>query len=586
MSVLLGPDDLVVRFVSGNGSGSGTDSNEGLEILRCTGEGNGKVGIGDEFGITTGLRPQRRLHVHDPGTSNITNAQLRLCQKFNLTFTDFRTTTNGNLYLNMTGNQQRVGIEEENPLEVLDVKGNGRFQNIPSTAANCVILGETVTVGTAADNRLKRLDFNGNSNSYLAGNGTWQSFLLSACEWNVTSGDLTMGYIGACNLGKVGIGLSTPDAKLTVLHLGTGTTERGVRVNSSGGTVLNYGIDVISSGPDIVYGVAAEAVGIGKTFGGQFTATASSSGGIPEAIGCLGRATNNVGSATQTGVLGNAAFGKYNTGVKGAALGSATSITSIGVYGEATGSGALWAMWSQGSSYISGGTWQSSDAMLKENISPINNALEIITQLEPKSYTFRTEEFPQLNLPSEIQYGVVAQELESILPNLVRDCISPEKRDSVGNIIAESVSFKAVNYVELIPILLQALKDQQQQINSMQNQLTACCNASENTRNKPVDDSTLEQDVVLRSIESIILNQNVPNPFAEQTTIQYSIDTDFNRAQILFYDTNGKLIQTSDIKSKGAGQINVFADDLTSGIYSYVLVVDGKVVDTKKMIRK
>ncbi len=36
---------------------------------------------------------------------------------------------------------------------------------------------------------------------------------------------------------------------------------------------------------------------------------------------------------------------------------------------------------------------------------------------------------------------------------------------------------------------------------------------------------------------------------------------------------------------KGKGSLNVFANDLTNGVYTYTLVVDGKVIDTKKMIK-
>jgi trimeric autotransporter adhesin len=85
---------------------------------------------------------------------------------------------------------------------------------------------------------------------------------------------------------------------------------------------------------------------------------------------------------------------------------------------------------------------------------------------------------------------------------------------------------------------------------------------------------------------SIVLNQNVPNPFAEQTTISYSINEDFSKAQILFYDANDRLIQVTDIAGKGFVQLSIFADDLTTGVYSYALVVDGKVIETKKIVKE
>jgi len=88
------------------------------------------------------------------------------------------------------------------------------------------------------------------------------------------------------------------------------------------------------------------------------------------------------------------------------------------------------------------------------------------------------------------------------------------------------------------------------------------------------------------NVNSVVLNQNQPNPFAEQTIITYSIPQTANSAQILFYDMNGKQINSVTITAKGAGQLNVYANDLSNGTYSYTLIVDGGVIDTKKMIKQ
>lgn len=78
----------------------------------------------------------------------------------------------------------------------------------------------------------------------------------------------------------------------------------------------------------------------------------------------------------------------------------------------------------------------------------------------------------------------------------------------------------------------------------------------------------------------------VPNPFAEQTVITYNIPQNTGFAQLLFYDMNGRQIKAVDITTKGKGQLNVFANDLTNGIYSYTLIVDGRIIDTKKMVKQ
>ncbi len=83
-----------------------------------------------------------------------------------------------------------------------------------------------------------------------------------------------------------------------------------------------------------------------------------------------------------------------------------------------------------------------------------------------------------------------------------------------------------------------------------------------------------------------MLNQNVPNPFAEQTVITYNIPEKYNFAQILFKTIEGKIIRTVDIDKKGQGRLNVFANDLSNGLYLYTLIVDGKIIDSKKMVKE
>jgi hypothetical protein len=58
------------------------------------------------------------------------------------------------------------------------------------------------------------------------------------------------------------------------------------------------------------------------------------------------------------------------------------------------------------------------------------------------------------------------------------------------------------------------------------------------------------------------------------------------KAQIHFYDANGKLINSVEIQERGLGQINVFANDLSTGMYTYTLVADGQIVATKKMMKQ
>jgi len=99
--------------------------------------------------------------------------------------------------------------------------------------------------------------------------------------------------------------------------------------------------------------------------------------------------------------------------------------------------------------------------------------------------------------------------------------------------------------------------------------------------------------VTLSDRPNIVLNQNSPNPFAEQTTITYKIPNTAKTAKIIFHDAHGALMKVVDITSSrsrsdnenegipqcsGEGQMFVFGDDLSDGLYTYALVIDEKTV--------
>ncbi len=134
----------------------------------------------------------------------------------------------------------------------------------------------------------------------------------------------------------------------------------------------------------------------------------------------------------------------------------------------------------------------------------------------------------------------------------------------------------------------------QNEINQLTSIINSCCssgakttnNNNGNNTNGSGTQTTTATNVTLNNAQTIVLEQNVPNPFAEQTTINYSLPDNTGKAQMLFYNSDGKLIQSVELNQKGQGQLNVFASDLSSGIYTYTLVVDGKIVETKKMVKQ
>ena len=106
--------------------------------------------------------------------------------------------------------------------------------------------------------------------------------------------------------------------------------------------------------------------------------------------------------------------------------------------------------------------------------------------------------------------------------------------------------------------------------------------------------------VTLSNRENLVLNQNSPNPFAEQTTITYKLPSTVKTAKMLFYDAQGELIKAVDLTSRrgrsdgrgdeiaecaGEGRLFIFADDLRAGLYTYALVVDERKVSSKQMVK-
>ncbi len=246
-----------------------------------------------------------------------------------------------------------------------------------------------------------------------------------------------------------------------------------------------------------------------------------------------------------------------------------------------------------GDLYSSTGMYLPSDATLKSNIRDVNSVRQIISSLVPKNYDFNRAQFPRLNLPSGNQYGLLSTDVEAVLPNLVAEQTIPASYDSLGNVVDPAYTFKSVNYIGLIPILLKQIQDQQRaldslaardsilnnRLSSIEDRLQTCCAAHSN-----IERSGNSIGVQLVSENTIILNQNDPNPFAEQTRITYNVPNNVGEAKIIFFDNSGKVLQTVMINERGPGEIVVYAEKLSSGIYSYSLIADGKMIDSKKMV--
>jgi hypothetical protein len=222
-----------------------------------------------------------------------------------------------------------------------------------------------------------------------------------------------------------------------------------------------------------------------------------------------------------------------------------------------------------------------SDQLLKTNIVDIQDATQILTQLRPRTFNFKTTDFPSMNLPTGTRYGLIAQELETVLPDLVSTSVHPAKLDSAGNIVTPAFTYKSANYEALIPILVKGFKEQDSIIKALQSTINTCCNITSRTTNNELPSTDVEL-----SSKSAILYQNMPNPFGDGTTIRYFVPENSIGASIIFYDEFGNEIKNLELPNKGiTAELNLATMNLATGIYSYSLIVNSKVIDTKRMVK-
>lgn len=221
---------------------------------------------------------------------------------------------------------------------------------------------------------------------------------------------------------------------------------------------------------------------------------------------------------------------------------------------------------------------QYSDSSMKENITLIPKILSKINQLKPVSYqyifntnlgqtelldsnctdsllikTFNTTGGASKLKDSTFHYGLIAQELELIFPQLVVN---------IGNT-------KGINYTELVPILIKGMQDQQKEIEDLKAEVQAIKNVT------PI------------STTKTVLYQNDPNPFGTTTKIKYYIDetVTFTLAKIEIRDLTGVLKETINlVDQSGLGEVIFNCQNINNGYYIYSIKLDGSIKDSKMLL--
>ncbi len=339
----------------------------------------------------------------------------------------------------------------------------------------------------------------------------------------------------------------------------------------------NFGVEAIADG--------SHSSG-NQTAGGKFTGFTTSSIGVVAGV--------------DANVDGTSIGPQYYAGrfTASAPIGS----VQYGVFANAPVSPTSWAGYFSGDINVTGISYannhiNTSDQQFKTDIDTIANASQIIAQLTPRTFFFDTTNTHGFHFSNERQYGFVAQEVETVLPELVVDLIKPTLYDTAGNVVDTALNYKGLNYDGMIALLMKGMQEQQtviQNLTTQVNDLTAavnnCCSQGNSLTNPNNNSNQTVYNVnnidVKLGENDCVLNVNSPNPFRDNTTIGYLIPENAKFAQIIFYNSLGQAIKIVDINDKGQGRLNVYGEDLRSGMYSYSLIIDGNVCETHKMIRE
>ena len=117
----------------------------------------------------------------------------------------------------------------------------------------------------------------------------------------------------------------------------------------------------------------------------------------------------------------------------------------------------------------SDGINETSDARLKKNVNAIEGALHKVMEMHGVTYNWKSEEYPERNFDKTLQFGLIAQDLEKVIPELV-------DTDNEG--------WKSIEYSHIVPVLIEAIKEQQKIIDGQNSTITDLKASLENVLNR------------------------------------------------------------------------------------------------------
>ena len=212
------------------------------------------------------------------------------------------------------------------------------------------------------------------------------------------------------------------------------------------------------------------------------------------------------------------------------------------------------------------GLYMTSDKRLKKDIIPVTSIMENVMKLQPKKYHFIQD--PEAK---KYSFGFIAQDVNEIFPEFVAtytDRKTGEER-------------LALNYDNFGVIAIKAIQEQQMQINEQKKEIEELKKMVLKLTSAAGGENIFSGTVPINSAIDVMLEQNQPNPFNQNTIIRYKIPANAN-AQMLVYDATGLLVKT--LQAPESGQVQIHSYDLKPGVYTYRLSVNGKPSVSRKMV--
>lgn len=234
-----------------------------------------------------------------------------------------------------------------------------------------------------------------------------------------------------------------------------------------------------------------------------------------------------------------------------------------------------------------GGLAVGSDRRLKTEIEDYNIGLDQLMKIQPKTYKYNGK--AGMTDTDRLQIGVIAQDIQEIAPEFVgsfeyQDVSYSENGEET--VLGNKEQYLSVNTEVIRYMLVNAVKEQQKQIEEKDARITDLETRLFELENK-VNEIVNQFDVKLGGGElyDAGIGQNIPNPFIGETQIAYNIPEKATSAIMNIYDLNGRLLKSIPISHTGKGRMNVKAEDMPAGTYSYQLVVDNQIIGAKKMVK-